>query len=152
LRKEAVLLVEDDPLLRSLFRNILEASGSYSVVEAFDGSHGIEVAKQTRPQIILLDVIMPGMGGLEALPHLCRLCPDARIVVLSMANDADTVEAAFALGASGFISKEVSNDDLVAEVQRAISGPPHQDRALTLADLIEVGPAPANESGQSSRR
>src|SRR4051794_8668137 len=79
-----IFLCDDEPSYRALVRTVLPTTGRYEVVgEASDGQEAIDHAPATNPDVILLDLHMPGMGGMEALPRLLELLPDARIVALT---------------------------------------------------------------------
>jgi diguanylate cyclase (GGDEF)-like protein/PAS domain S-box-containing protein len=101
-----VLIVEDDPALRRLVRLTLEEATNFAVVgEAGDGREAIALARHHQPDCVLLDLAMPGIGGMEALPLLKAVSPDAKIVVLSGLDAEGIEERARTEGASGFIVK-----------------------------------------------
>ncbi len=112
-----VVLVDDDPTVRLVLRYWLSASGRFEVVgEAGDGRQGIEQATREQPDLIVLDMAMPVMDGLEAIPHLVRCSPRSLVVMLS-ASDADTTAAyAIALGAHGYIEKRYHPDELLRRI------------------------------------
>ena len=104
-----VLLVDDEDVLRSLLRLVLHRSGRYRVVgEAGDGQEGIESAASLEPDLILLDLSIPRMDGLEALPHLRRVAPDARVIVLSGFTADGAAGAALEAGAHRYLEKGLS--------------------------------------------
>jgi DNA-binding NarL/FixJ family response regulator len=109
-----VLIVDDSPTARFLLRLNLGASGCFQVVgEAIDGRDAVTKAAWLRPDIILLDLAMPVMGGLEAIPHLTHSAPGAMIMVVS-GFDADRSAAqAIAAGAHAFIEKKQRPDELL---------------------------------------
>jgi DNA-binding NarL/FixJ family response regulator len=113
------LLVDDDPLQRGLVRTLLERAGVGPVLEAVDASQGLLAAAEHQPQLILLDIGMPGRSGLEVLPELVEAAPAARIVVLSNFPRHRLGEMALAKGAVGYVEKRVASDRLVAEVLMA---------------------------------
>src|SRR5919107_5039720 len=98
---------DDEPNYRSLVKVILaDAPGDYEVVgEAADGREALELAPGLKPDIVLLDVNMPGMGGIEALPHLREALPDAKIVALTTSWRSAWEEHFLNLGGDGFIEK-----------------------------------------------
>jgi diguanylate cyclase (GGDEF)-like protein/PAS domain S-box-containing protein len=112
-----VLIVEDEAPIRDLVRLVLEEADGFTVVGgAGDGREAIALARHHQPDLILLDLAMPGIGGLEALPLLRAVSPDARVVVLS-GLDAETVEArAQAEGAAGYVVKSGNLSELPIEL------------------------------------
>jgi len=103
---QKVLVVDDDRTYRQMLRMILESEPGYRVVaEAEDGREAIALARHHEPDIILLDLAMPGMGGLEALPLLLAVAPTAKVVVLSSLEPAYLMEKAGGQGAAAFCTK-----------------------------------------------
>ena len=101
-----VLLVDDVADLRFLLRVVLEADGSFEVVgEAGDGETALELAQRTSPDVVVLDLSMPNMDGLEALPRLREAAPEAKIVVLSAFERGKVSSSAADLGADAYFEK-----------------------------------------------
>lgn len=118
-----VVIVDDVRALRYMLRRVLEASGHFSVVgEAGSGGEASDVVSQLQPDLILLDVSMPGGSGIDALPNLRRAAPAARIVVLSKFGSADKAAAAFAAGAAGYIEKGLSGGALAGALNEVLAG------------------------------
>jgi CheY-like chemotaxis protein len=139
--RERTLLIDDADDLRLLLRMVLESSGRYEVVgEAADGEAGVREARATEPDVVLLDLSMPRMDGLEALPHLQRVAPGARVIVLSGFAEGKTAAAALAAGASAYIEKGVAPDELLAQIDAAGSSP---ERTVTETPRVaHPDPAP----------
>jgi len=114
-----VFVCDDAPAFRDLLRMALEADGSLSVVgEAEDGT-GLDAIVEARPDVVLLDLNMPELGGLEALPRLRELAPGARVIVLSSFSAEEKEAAALAAGADRYLDKRESFTrirDVVVEV------------------------------------
>lgn len=109
-----VLLVDDDPVTRSLLELMLDKDGRFGVVaHASDGAEAVRLAKQERPDVVILDLQMPGMDGLTALPLLRRCLPEARIVVMSAFPDPLTLADAMGQGVDGYIDKGRSGCELL---------------------------------------
>jgi DNA-binding NarL/FixJ family response regulator len=101
-----VLVVDGTPDFRMLMRGVLERTGDFVVVgEAGDGREAIDLAGVTDPDVVLLDIAMPTMGGLESLPVLRELCPAAALVMLSGVSPSRMRLQADALGADGYLEK-----------------------------------------------
>jgi two-component system response regulator NreC len=118
-----VLVVDDHTLVRSGLRLLLEAELDVSVLdEAGDAEQAIRLARLHKPNVILLDVVMPGRSGLDAMPDILAAAPKARILVLSMQDDPSYVRQAFAAGATGYLLKEAADDELVQAVREVAGG------------------------------
>jgi two-component system, chemotaxis family, chemotaxis protein CheY len=113
-----VLLVDDSGMARRSTRRILEAAG-YEVVEAEDGMAAIEQYFVERPDVVMLDLVMKGMYGLEVLSKLREMDPDARVVVLSADIQTSSRDMVQAAGASGFLSKPADPAQMLDMVARA---------------------------------
>jgi len=104
--KVRVLVADDEPEMRLLYRIGLEQDGRFAVVgEAKDGADAIRMARDLRPDAVLLDMVMPGMDGLEALPFVRSAVPEALVILLSALPAGSFAERASALGASACITK-----------------------------------------------
>ncbi len=115
----SVLLVDDSDGDRSLLRDQLEASGSYQVVgEATDGQTAVIQARQLHPEVLLLDMAMPGMNGLETLPQLLEASPTTRVVVLSGYLSTGLREQAMATGAAAIFEKGMGFEAIVEQLAR----------------------------------
>ncbi|SMX84676.1 two component transcriptional regulator, LuxR family [Brevibacterium aurantiacum] len=128
-----VALVDDQEMVRMGFSLILDADESITVVgQASDGVDAIALAKRERPDVILLDIRMPKLDGLAALP---RLTPISKVIMVTTFDDDDYVDAALAGGASGFLLKDAGPDLLLAAVRAAANGDALISPSLTL-DLL----------------
>jgi DNA-binding NarL/FixJ family response regulator len=111
-------LIDDTPDVRALLRMAFERTEQFEVVaEAADGQEGVEAARKHQPDVVLLDIAMPVMDGLQALPLVREACPSATVVMLSGFGAEAMSEKVVALGADGYIQKGLSVRSLVAEVQ-----------------------------------
>ena len=113
----SVLLVDDTPDVRLLVRRALERSGGLAVVaEAADGSAGVAAAREHSPDVVLLDIAMPVMDGLEALPLIREAVPDATVIMLSGFGAERMVDLSLRSGADGYIQKGAPMSELVRRV------------------------------------
>jgi DNA-binding NarL/FixJ family response regulator len=118
-----VLVVDDHAVVRSGLRLVLDAAeGVETVGEAGSAEDGIRAARELEPDVVLMDVVMPGMSGLEATPPLLLASPGSKVLVLSMQDDPRYVREAFAAGASGYILKEAADADVVEAVREVAGG------------------------------
>jgi DNA-binding NarL/FixJ family response regulator len=118
-----VLLADDQTLVREGFRMILEAQPDIEVVgEAGDGLHALELARETNPDLVLMDIRMPGMDGLDATRTLVASGAPTRVVILTTFDLDEYVYEAFKAGASGFLLKDLPRSQLIAAVRTAADG------------------------------
>lgn len=117
-----LLVVDDEPSFRLLAKLVLEDRPEYEVVgEAGDGEEAIERAARLRPDVVLLDLNMPVMNGLKALPRLRAASPSSIVVVVSVARDQQELHQAKMAGAHGFIDKALPNDEFVRALDACLS-------------------------------
>jgi two-component system, NarL family, response regulator NreC len=141
-----ILLADDHAVLRAGLRALLDALPDMTVVgEASDGLVCIEIARQYQPDIILLDINMPRLNGLEALEQLQQVAPSSRVLVLTMHDDIGYLRQVLAAGGAGYILKRAMSDDLIAALRAVHEGGtylhPTHTRAL-LDDMLNQPPAP----------
>lgn len=118
-----ILVVDDHPLFRFGLTQFLSALG-YEVREAADGEESVRVAAEFQPALVLMDINMPRMSGIDATAVLRDEHPDARVVMLTMFEDAEKVRRSLRAGASGYLVKGMDLADLRANVARALAGEP----------------------------
>jgi DNA-binding NarL/FixJ family response regulator len=118
----SVVLVDDHELFRSGLREILEDHGLHVVGEAQDGERGVEVVADLAPDVAVMDLNMPGIGGVEATRRIASATPATRVLVLTISSDEDSVMQAMVAGASGYMLKDAAVDDLVAGIRAAAAG------------------------------
>jgi two-component system response regulator NreC len=117
------VVVDDHAVVRSGIKLLLDREKDIEVVgEAGNAKDAIFRARALKPDVILLDVVMPGQSGIEVLPSLLKEAPDAKVLVLSMQDDASYVREAFAAGASGYVLKEAADEEVVAAVREIAGG------------------------------
>jgi DNA-binding NarL/FixJ family response regulator len=133
-----IVLAEDHGVVRQGLRALLEKEPGFSVVgETPDGLLVADLVEATRPDVLVLDLVMPGLGGLDVAREVARRFPRTRIVVLSMHASEAFVVQAFRNGASAYVLKESSAPELVRAIHEVMAGrrhlsPPLSDRALEL--------------------
>jgi len=118
-----VLIVDDHAVVRSGLRLLLAAEEDLEPVgEAGNARDAVFQARALKPDVILLDIVMPDATGLEALPQLKHESPDVKVLVLSMQDEPRYVREAFAAGASGYVLKEAADTEVVAAVREVANG------------------------------
>ena len=118
-----ILLADDQALLRKGFRMILEEEAGIEVVgEAPDGSGAVRMALELRPDVVLMDVRMPGMDGIEATEIIVREDPDCRVLILTTFDLDEYAFAGLRVGASGFLLKDVPPSELIAAIRVVAQG------------------------------
>jgi DNA-binding NarL/FixJ family response regulator len=118
-----VVLVDDDDLMRAGLRELLTVDSQILVVgEASDGSAAIASVLELRPDVVLMDVRMPGVDGIRATEELASVAPECRVLVLTTFENDDYVFGALRAGASGFLLKRTRPDDLIAAVHTVAAG------------------------------
>jgi two-component system, NarL family, response regulator NreC len=137
-----VLIVDDHAVVRSGLKLLLAAEDDIEVVaEAGDAREAVFEVRAQKPDIVLLDVAMPGRSGIDAIPDLINEHPETKILILSMQDDAAYVREAFAAGASGYVLKEAADVELVAAVREIADGGryvhPELGARLIAADAAE---------------
>lgn len=140
-----VLLVDDHTLFRSGIRSLLQRNPEFSVVgEAADGFEGVKRAQQLKPQVILLDLNMPGMSGVETLQLMRQDSPESAIVMLTVSEDAEDLSTALKAGASGYLLKNIDTEYLTRAIRRAAAGETVVAEAMTakLVAQLQSGSAP----------
>jgi len=117
------VVVDDHAVVRSGIRLLLEREDDLEVVgEAGNGKDAIFAVRALKPDVILLDVVMPRESGIDVLPSLLRESPQTKVLVLSMQDDPRYVREAFAAGASGYLLKEAADEEVVTAVREIASG------------------------------
>lgn len=118
-----VMLVDDHPIMRRGLRDVLEDSGVIEVVgQAADGVEAVRIAEELRPDVIVMDLIMPNKDGIEACRDILDVLPDTRVVMLTASTDDEAVMEAIAAGAMGFVQKYTGADELVDTVRQVANG------------------------------
>jgi two-component system, chemotaxis family, chemotaxis protein CheY len=120
-RSPTVLIVDDDLFVRRLLEDALSDSGlALRVLQAADGEEGLALATRERPEVVLLDLFMPRMSGLELLALLRASVPESRVVVISSMDAEPVIEQALQAGAAGFIAKPFHPLEIASAVREAL--------------------------------
>ncbi len=117
-----VLIVDDHDLFRTGLRNLLEDEGVQIVGEAAAGQEALDIVRQNPPDVVVMDLNMPGMGGVEATRHISTIAPLTRVLMLTISDQDNDVIDAILAGACGYLLKDSSIHDLIAGIRAASLG------------------------------
>jgi DNA-binding NarL/FixJ family response regulator len=131
-----VVLVDDHALFRAGLHELLEKHGVEVVGEASDGASAVEVVRDAAPDVVLMDVSMPGITGIEATMGVRAVAPTARVIMLTVSADERHVEEAIYAGACGYLLKDAQAEQILAAVRAAAAGESHLSPRIA-ADILE---------------
>jgi two-component system, NarL family, invasion response regulator UvrY len=117
-----ILIVDDHPIVRAGLRRLIATAPEIEILEAADGKEALGVFRHQRPVLVILDLNLPGAGGLEVIARLKAADPAARILVLSMHDDPIHVTRALQAGAAGYVSKNAPPDEILEAIRRVSGG------------------------------
>jgi len=146
-----VLLADDHAILRSGLRLLLTSQNEFDVVgEASSGIEALSLAEQLQPDLILLDLSMPALGGLDALPTLRKLVPSARILILTMHDDPQYLRQALKHGASGYVLKKAADSELLSAMHAVLRGEVYVHPSMTRVLLEDMLPEAQSTDKENS--
>lgn len=135
-----ILLADDHGVLRAGLRALLNAEDDLEVIgEAADGAQALQMARRLEPDIVLMDISMPGTGGLEATRQLLAELPDAKVLLLTVHEDQSLLQDAIHSGASGYILKRAAESELINAIHAVVRGDIYVHPSMTRA-LFEEQP------------
>ncbi|MFC0351465.1 response regulator [Undibacterium danionis] len=127
-----ILLVDDHSLFRSGIRLLLQRNPEFEIVgEAADGLEGVKRAKQLKPDVVLMDLNMAGLSGLEAMQLIVEDLPDTAVLMLTVSEEAEDLTTALKNGARGYLLKNIEADYLTLAIKRAVAGEPVIAESMT---------------------
>lgn len=134
-----VIIVDDQRLMRDGLRLLLELEDGIEVVaEAADGKEGIATFQEHAPDVVLMDIRMPNMTGIEATKEILRIDPQARIIILTTFDDDDLIMQGIQAGALGYMLKDLSGEELAAAIQTVMAGGSQLDARVTRKLLGQI--------------
>jgi DNA-binding NarL/FixJ family response regulator len=147
-----VLIVDDHPIVRAGLRRLLATEPGIEIREATDSRQALSLYREQRPTLVILDLNLPGLGGLEALGRLKATDPEARILVLSMHDDETHVTRALQAGAIGYVTKNAPPEELREAIERVANGRTYVEREIAEALVFASLRSPVNPLGDLSSR
>lgn len=136
-----VLLADDHAVLRAGLRLLLTGQNEFEVVaEASTGSEALSLAERLQPDLILLDLSMPGIGGIDVLPAMRKIAPSAKILILTMHDDPQYLRQALKQGASGYVLKKAADAELISAIRAVLRGEMYVHPSMTRVLLEDILP------------
>ena len=155
--RTSVMLVDDHSIMRDLLRDALENTGEFQVVaQAADGQEALRLVEEAAPDVIVMDLIMPVMDGIEACRRIMELLPGARVLMLTASNEQDAIVQSIAAGATGYLQKYSGKEQLLATLREVAAGefriPGDAARRLSRAVRSSSGDASSDQLGTLTER
>ena len=122
-QKTRIILADDHPLLRQALRDVLEKQSDFEVIsEASDGEEAVKLATKLIPDVVIMDISMPKLNGLEATKQIKESCPSIGVLVLTVHSDSEHILSILRAGAGGYLTKSVYGEEVVHAVRALVSG------------------------------
>jgi len=155
MKKIRVVLADDHMILRQGMRKLLEGSPEMEVIgEAADGKEAVDVVQRLMPDVVIMDISMPGLNGLEATRQICKLLPQTKVLILTMHAEKEYIFKILQCGASGYLLKGSSMEELVTALQSVQRGDLYLSPPVSksvIEDYIAESPKGFNPKGSSPR-
>jgi two-component system response regulator NreC len=152
MKRLRLMLVDDHDVVRTGLKTFLQTQEDFEIIaEAGDGDEAVKRAMETHPDVILMDITMPNVDGLEATRRLRVLCPDCLVLALTVHDDKQYFMEMLSAGASGYITKQAAGDDLVSAIRTVADGQVYLQPALARW-LLEDYQRLANQAGGPATR
>ena len=149
----SVVIVDDHALVRQGLRPFLDLHDEIQVTgEASNGVEAVERAEQLRPDVVLMDLVMPEMDGIEATKKIRSICPDTQVIVLTSFTEDERLFPSIKAGASSYLLKNVSPEDLVNAIKAAHRGEPQLNPQIARRLMEEVSSEPSTSSEEELTR
>jgi len=147
-----ILLADDHHILRAGLRALLNAESDFDIVgEAADGDQVLQLAAELRPDLVLMDINMPGLGGIEATRRLKKVLPEIHVLILTVHEDESLLREAIHAGVSGYVIKRAAESELTDAIQAISRGDMYIHPAMTRALLKDLAPIPKPKPATSTQ-
>jgi len=131
----AVFLADDHTIVRDGLRSLLEAHGDMKIVgEAANGRDAVRAVRKLKPDVVIMDILMADLNGIEATEQICRECPATRVVILSMQSSSESILRALRAGARGYLFKESAGRELIQAIHAVRAG--HRYLSAKVSDQV----------------
>jgi len=141
-----ILLADDYYIVRRVLRSLLSSEKDFEIVgEAADGLETVELARELQPDVLLLDLKMPGINGLEVTSRVAKMSPQIRTIIVSMYSNQAYIDEALRRGAKAYVPKEATGDELVTAIRRVSNGEIFLSPSLQIRSTAD----PQNRSPQT---
>ncbi len=131
----SVFLADDHTIVRDGLRSLLEAHGDMKIVgEAANGRDAIRAVRKLKPDVVIMDILMADLNGIEATEQICRECPATRVVILSMQSSSESILRALRAGARGYLFKESAGRELIQAIHAVRAG--HRYLSAKVSDQV----------------
>ncbi len=146
----SVLLTDDHELVRTGIKRLLEDSGRIQIVgEAESGEQSIKMADELKPDVILMDINMPGIGGIEACQRILKKHPQQKIIILTVHTEQTIPKRMLEIGAKGYLTKECRLEEMLQGIDNVVNG--HSYIASSIAQQLALSLLPGNEANPIDR-
>ncbi len=131
----AVFLADDHTIVRDGLRSLLEAHGDMKIVgEAANGRDAVRAVRKLKPDVVIMDILMADLNGIEATEQICRECPATRVVILSMQSSSESILRTLRAGARGYLFKESAGRELIQAIHAVRAG--HRYLSAKVSDQV----------------
>jgi DNA-binding NarL/FixJ family response regulator len=146
-QKKSILIVDDHPLFREGLKSMLERDRRFTVVgEAGTGQDGLTLAKKIEPDMVLIDVSLPDISGINLTYDIRKALPNAHIIIVSMHSKIDYIAEAFQAGATGYVSKDSASDMLLQGLEKVANGEFFMDSSISHKVIEKLTKLPVREA------